>query len=307
MTVLARVSIAVATMLAAGVAIAQVSDSLKIEVTRVDGGYRVRYQDPDFNNRPMEVFVRDASRLHGAIVGTVSRAGADNTWRYDYEAFNLQDSDQHLASWSMQVQTGSEVAASPVGWKSSIDREGISLFTTSATGSDQVPPGSSRRGWSILSDSLPEVKEAAVRGSAQLDVDSADLPAHVRRRLVELERGNNLRVSVIVPWIPTRQIARGYEGPIDPGAILRRVAFGYQDPLLQSVAPDIRDGRAQVAEIFGQLQLAQTALANNNKAAALDAVRTAERLLDRVRVSEDRKEIPAAFKVILEYALTRIR
>jgi DUF1009 family protein len=85
------------------------------------------------------------------------------------------------------------------------------------------------------------------------------------------------------------------------------VAFGYQDPLLQSVAPDIRDGRAQVAEIFGQLQLAQTALANNNKAAALDAVRTAERLLDRVRVSEDRKEIPAAFKVILEYALTRIR
>jgi hypothetical protein len=88
-------------------------ESPRLEATRSKDGYLVRYQDPDFDNKWMELFVRDATRLNARIVATITRDGRD-TWRYDYAATNGGESDQQLAWWQTQVQVGSQILVSPL-------------------------------------------------------------------------------------------------------------------------------------------------------------------------------------------------
>ena len=282
------------------------SPSERVETVRVDGGYRVRYLDPDFDNKPMELFVRDATRLNVNIATTI-REERGLGWRYEFEILNLGDSDQSIVQWAMQVQGGTQILISPTGWQTAISSDGLSMLTASATRGYEVAPGLSATGFSLLSDSLPEVRQGNVRGSAQLDLDSADLPAHVRRYLSNLEQGNNVRLNVIGPWIATRQIARGHEGPIDPRAILRRAADSYAEPLQAIAASEGRVGVERVTQILEQLATAQVALAAKNKIGAADSLRQAVRLLGEGRSEPWSRAVRGALTLVLEYVRNEIK
>jgi hypothetical protein len=158
-----------------------------------------------------------------------------------------------------------------------------------------------------VSDSLPELKQAEIRGLPQLDIATVDLPPHVRNHLARLEKGNALSVDLLVPWIATRQIARGYEGPIDPRAILRRAADSYGEALLAVIATDPGDGRNRISEIVKQFELAQAALAGKNRDVALRALRDAERLVGQLAVAPTNRAVPSALNLILQYVMEQVR
>jgi hypothetical protein len=191
--------------------------------SRIDHGYRLRYQDPDFDNKWMELAIRDATRLSVKITTAVTRE-SPSTWRYDYEVTNSTDCDQQAAWWRMQVQTGTQIVLSPPGWESALSTDRLSRLTSIATAVNEIGTGLTATGWSIVSDSLPEAREAEVCGALQIDAKRPDVPAHVRQYLTELGSKNTLRANTIAPWIATRQVARGRTGPIPASSVGRPTA-----------------------------------------------------------------------------------
>lgn len=82
-----------------------------VRVERTQGGYRVVYQDADFNNEWKELTVHDAGRVSASIVSRIQQE-SPGRWRYEYSVANLADSGQPLVRWSMQVGSGTEIAGS---------------------------------------------------------------------------------------------------------------------------------------------------------------------------------------------------
>jgi hypothetical protein len=182
------------------------------------------------------------------------------------------------------------------------------LFTSSASGGNEVPPGSTATGWSIVSDSLPEVRDAQVRGAPQLDLATADLPKHVRQYVTELGKRSSVPVRVIAPWIPTRQTARGQSSPIDPRDILRRASASYAEPLYEMAAAEGVKGSERAAQILRRLDEAQAMLTRSDQAAARASLRQADRLLADTGSSDEwTRAVSDSLRLIIQHLIERIR
>ena len=136
-----------------------------IQVERTPNGYRVIYQDPDFDNEWRHYDLPAADQLQGSIETEID-SYTPGLWRYAYTLQNNAASSQQLVSLSFQSAYGTDIVASPFGWDS---RENAALFITWMTRDNGIVPGGSLSGWSLVSDNLPVVRQARLRGSSLVE------------------------------------------------------------------------------------------------------------------------------------------
>jgi len=227
---------------------ARMQGSLVIERTAT--GQRVRFQDPDFDNQWREYEIPAADRVRIATK-TVVKSYSQGLWSYEYLIENERDSVQHVVSFRVQAAYGASVLAPPFGWNSTQDA--LSTVTWSATEGNEVVPGDSRGGCSIVSDNLPAVRDAEIRGALTTDFRLSDLPRAVQAAVEDIERHNVKRARVLAPGIPTRVVTLGREGLRDPVEIFEDVRYRYVLWLREAAeeADDrIAHSRAQAARTF---------------------------------------------------------
>jgi hypothetical protein len=273
----------------------------QFRVERSGGAYVVKYQDPDFDNRWSELRVPDAGRMRISLVSSIRPSGIGR-WEYEYRVINKSDSAQSVLSWNLRVARGTEVLESPVGWRGHVS--GNTLLPTLswyATDGFGVPPGGTAK-MSVISDSLPDVFEANVRGAPQTDYAAVDLPDFVRDRVLALEGRNGVPTYVVGPRIPTI----GDTGePIALTAILQSASATYRLPFLE------KHGESAAASVglqaLDRLDNARAALERNDTTSAARLLREASGLLrSRNLGSDPTVSFADALAIVVEYVASRL-
>jgi hypothetical protein len=273
----------------------------QFRIERSVGGYVVKYQDPDFDNRWSELHVPDAARLRINLASSI-KPSSIGRWEYEYLVVNERDSGQSFLSWNMRVAAGTEVLESPAGWHGHVSG-GPQLPTLSwyATDGLGVPAGGTTK-MSLVSDSLPDLFETRLRGALPTDYAAADLPDFVRAQVLDLEARNGVRTYVIGPRIST--IGSAGE-PIPPAQILRTVSATYR---LAFLAMRHESAVTSVAlQAVDRLDDARAALERNDSRSAVRLLREASGLL---RSHDSRNDPVASFAnalaIVADYAASRL-
>jgi hypothetical protein len=298
MTRQAMVGIAIVGIVLLGVPTYAVEDRQisSISITETQDGHIVRYRDPASDGAWREYFLRDASRLFVDIHSNVTTYAGH--WQYDYSVTNSSSSSQDVEEWSLQAALGSDVFTPPSGWD--VTRNGAGeIRWLSVEKFAAIPPGGTMSGWTLVSDALPEVQYARVRGIRPPDSELSDLPREVRERILELDQSNAQSVPVIAPWF-----VAGNASALDE--VLARLRVSYAAPLQDPVYAEdarVRNGR----EALTYMERAQLALKGGRPDEARSALGQAKRLLGTPRADPDWVDsMRSALSLTLDYVIGKL-
>ena len=286
----------------------------KILVDQTPNGYRLRYEDPDYDNEWREHVVVSADRLV-VHAQTAIRAYDKGRWLYTYGVSNSAESQQSVVSFAIQATYGSE-ANSPFGWD--VVKTRNSIFTWKTVQSSGLVPAESGYGWSIVSDSLPVVRQAQVRGRQEDNIAFLDLPETVRQRVADLERRNAASSWVLAPGIATRIITVGQEGERDAHDVFDETNERYPRWLRDAAAAADARGKghtrlaptgsnaAWAERVCQQLDEARLILKTNRSAAGTHFANLIKRLDESKPDDVWLEQVRQALSAVLEYVHSRL-
>jgi hypothetical protein len=274
------------------------AEGQNVLVLPAESGFTLRYQDPDFDNRWEEFYVRVDK--HSALIETNVKRRSDGLFEYEYVV--TPDAATRLYAWSVQVQYGTEVVLLPEGWHHET-KAGVGIMRLSSERGAE--PDTALGGFKISSTSLPAPYEAHIEGALPT-VDGADLPPFVKAKAKELLAVSAPPITVLRPWILTRSLEEGDRAQALPAAaILEQAVLRYETPLIREQLA----GSTHAGDALQAIDLMRDALDDlraSRQSIGAGRLARARKLVAKPSDGDARGSVIPGFRIVIDYVAARL-